>query len=94
MAACGAPSRGDDAAPVQEDVPPAPATVEAAPTPVPVETAEVGETPPAGPEPTVEPAPDATGQAAVSLTINGGIIGFCDSLVVDRSGAYVWQTTR
>lgn len=92
---CGGASRPDDAAPMNDEVsglptpaatadaagqtPPAPPQAKATPTPT---------TPPptATPEP---PPPPGEAGPVISFQLNGGIVGFCDTLVVNPAGDYV-----
>lgn len=73
LVACRGQNRAEDAAPVPNDVMVEPTPAAAGPQP-------------AGPAPATEAAPAA--EPAITFTIAGGIIGFCDELTVFAGGDY------
>ncbi|MEW5961419.1 MAG: hypothetical protein AB1801_27185, partial [Chloroflexota bacterium] len=95
VSACGAAPRGQDVAPAPEQVPAGQPVAPAQPTTEPevlVEiTGEPGGTPP--PTQAAPPVPPAGGDL-ISFSVNGGILGLCDSLGVTAAGEYTWQTCR
>jgi hypothetical protein len=103
LAACGgAPDRSNDALPLSADVPTAAASLpEATTLPTTAPTATPLAAVPAEPLPTETPilnAEDTTpvpesplepgGDAILTFKIAGGIIGFCDELVINQFGQY------
>lgn len=103
----GASSRANDAAPVPEAVVEATATsVPAAPPAeteiagtTPTAAAEASEaaaeagssdetSPPAEPQPEAGTEP----VAVITLNLSGGVVGFCDTLAVDQTGEYTFQS--
>jgi hypothetical protein len=107
LSGCGGnASRADDAAPVPEVVVEATATsvpVEPSSEPEIAGTTPAAETEAseAGTEagssdetsPPAEPQPEAgTGPAVITLNVSGGIVGFCDTLTVNQTGEYTFQS--
>ena len=98
LSACNGAARTSDIAPIVV------ATLAETATPEPEPTAEdQPETPtlvastsdqlePTAP-PTAEPQPEA-GQPAITFTISGGFVGFCDELTIDESGNYGLHSCR
>ena len=86
LPACGGgPNRIEDAASLPQDVPAEvapPSTATPAPDSPPTEGASPAQETP----PTVEPQPQSS--QAITFSVSGGIVGFCDTLTVSPAGDY------
>ncbi len=95
--ACGGSARSDDIAPAAlvtvsaaTTVVPAPATEAPGETAVLTEPISNATAAPASAEPTLAPA--VTAGPVINFKLSGGIVGFCDELSIDGTGAYILRT--
>jgi hypothetical protein len=89
---CGGASSGEaDVTPLSQDVPVGSATMPQA-TALPVEAPPETTPEPAPTSEPAAPAPESSDTLAMTFSISGGIVGFCDELTIEADGSYTLES--